>query len=400
MKQQRDKNSKHFRIGSFNVLNYKTRTKDQNADEFKDKKLKKIADFIANQEFSVIALQEVKGENTVKDLVEKTQLCNLYAYVHCEDLYKELSEKFGEKSSKEIEESGVVKSQSKGELAFVYKRSELELVTDVDFYHEISQSVNSAYARLVDGLTIAVVGCLVATSLTKDVRSKADKEGMKKKGLKRLGAGGAVLGLSKYVESKLGAGKVSEKGALKDSVKDVISAIFRPPLIAAFKSLDGRNVDIRLINIHSRFRFLETGKTDIKGRQDEMKVIAGDVFSAVKSQPTGEFRTAYTFVAGDFNLEPKHLNMEQWGLGAKRGIAQKEKSTLRLVNLKDVEDKGDEPVYETVHSYDHFIYDKDLFPKESDVEVAVLMEADEFFVGTGANKRAISDHYPIRICVD
>ena len=359
-----------------------------------------MADLIANQKFSVIALQEVKGENTVKDLVEKTQLCNSYAYVHCEDLYKELSEKFGEKSSKEIERTGVVKSQSGGELAFVYKRSELELVTDVDFYHEISQGVNSAYARLIDGLAIAVVGCLAATPLTKEAKSNADKEESIKNGSGRLGTGGAVLGLSRYVESKLGVGKVNEKGSLKDSVKEVISAIFRPPLIAAFKSLDGRNIDIRLINIHSRFSFQKTGISDIKGRQDEMKALAGDIFSAVKSQPTGEFRTAYTFVAGDFNLEPKHLDMEQWGLGAKRGVAQKEKSTLKLVNSKEVEDNGDEPIYETVHSYDHFIYDKDLFPKESDVEVAILKEANEFFVGTGANRRAISDHYPIQICVD
>lgn len=391
---------KNFQIGSFNLQNLKTNVGNEKCAGYKEEKTKRIAQIIRENRMAICALQEIQSPETVDEIIK--YLGPSYAKVHCADLYKALSEKYGIKSSVEAARCGIADSQKRGELAFVYNTQDVLLHADIGFYKEISDHVYLQYERFIEMLSIAVVGALAVIGSRKEDTEKAklDKE---EEPDRDIVVGGVVVSGALCSAAKGAVEKCRDNNAEKiEKIKEVITAVFRPPLIAAFDRASDTGAQVRLINIHSRYRF---PKNSTAFRQQELAIILGDVFHFVNSKRTGHNETAFTLVAGDYNLEPEKVR-EVFALPIvveskdDLEIRQDAKSTVSLKNKKDVEEKGSDPELTLVHSYDHFVFDKRLLPKLSDVETSVLEDEKTFLVDTDRGKRTLSDHYPVVLGTD
>lgn len=393
---------KNFKIGSFNLQNLKTNVGNEKCAGYKDEKTKRIAKIIRENRMAICALQEIQSPETVDELLK--YLGPGYAKVHCADLYKALSEKYGIKSAVEATRCGIADSQKRGELAFVYNTQDVLLHADIGFYKEISDHVYLLYERFIEMVAIAVVGALAVTGSRKDDAGKDESEKDKAEESDRdMVVGGVVVSGALCAAAKGAVEKCRDNNAEKtEKIKEVVTEVFRPPLIAAFDRVSDTGAQVRLINIHSRYRF---SKNSTAFRQQELAIILGDVFHFVNSKRTGHNETAFTFVAGDYNLEPAKVK-DVFTMPIVREhkddleVRQESKSTVSLKNKKDVDEKGADPELKLVNSYDHFVFDKRLLPKLTDVETSVLEDEDTFLLDTDRGKRTLSDHYPVILGTD
>lgn len=369
---------------------------------YKEEKARRIAAIIRESRIAICALQEIKSPETVDEVLK--YLGSDYSKVHCADLYKALADKYGVKSSSDAATSGIANSQARGELAFVYNTHEVLLHTDLGFYRAISDHVYLAYERFIDVLAGAVVGALAGLgSSTGEDETGASGTAGDLSGHDDIVVGGVVVSRALCATAKSQVEKCRDNNAEKtEKIKEVLAAVFRPPLIAAFDRVSGSGAQVRIVNIHSRYRF-PTQSTAF--RQQELGIILGNVFHFVNSLRTGRNETAFTFVAGDYNLEPEKVR-EVFALPIVAGVEgalevrQDEKSTLSLRNKEEVDKNGANPELKQVHSYDHFVFDKRLLPKHTDVETTVVADAEIFLVDTDRGKRTISDHFPVILGTD
>lgn len=158
----------------------------------------------------------------------------------------------------------------------------------------------------------------------------------------------------------------------------------REPVCARFVPVDFKlNCEIRLINIHIKHGGNDSAKF-IDERKEECNLAKGVIYQTVNKSPAGKdgsFRSIFTIVLGDYNLDCDICN--QCGDGMVRTFQDGE-TTLKI----------SEPGYH--RSYDHFSYDA-----ESSVpcgEPTSIDAVNRYFYGDFASyRKKISDHIPIKL---
>lgn len=374
-------------IASFNVLNFKTDSKSGRNKEFKQEKIRRIGSIIRDQQFDIVALQEIQSEDSVRQIVDfLNQGGTIYKYKHCNSIYEELSGEFE------------FKSGLHSELAFIWDSRTVELDEDLVVYKGIHDRLLRAIDAFFTSATgvissILAVGALV---LDKDAAAKDEEEKKKRKGRSDLMGGGALI--------LAGGGSVAHY-ELKDEIEGVLRNTLRPPLVGLFRRVGtgaSSNTQIRVINVHAQFGKTKYDKIGgVKLRKMEVGFVLGDIFKIVDSQTSGEYITPRTIVAGDFNLSLANVKSVINDLNAQGELVacQDAETTLTLINRKEVEEDGQPPEYEVANDYDHFVFRSDCW---SDKDATIVRDDDTFFIGQKGSQeyKPISDHYPIEISTE
>ena len=402
------------KIGSFNVLNLKVDVSNKSSQEkenFKRLRIQKIAELIKEQEFAIVALQEIQSCETVKQIVtELNQNGMFWDFVHCDRVYGELSN-YSTPGQKMLED--------RAELAFVFDSRKLDFIKDFVFYKGVHERFLSAIQWCVSALLEVAAAGMVASSLSDDSeRERENKSGethnSKTKTMQSAvkGAGTATTGLA-AVGAWFGMDKFKEKS--RKQIESFLRKTLRPPLVALFKPLSsGRNVQLRFINMHSQFSY---EKTPVKARQTESRFVLQHIFHIVNTQRVLSLSnlnaTAFTLAAGDFNLTKRQLDEVIRRRSVKDvepdlAVLQAHPSTIRCTNKNEVTSgKAAEYKYEfTSHDYDHFVLDGKLWGTDN-VPVrtkcnGVVMNLDILRPKHADNphREAISDHHPIVISTE
>lgn len=374
-------------IASFNVLNFKTDSKSGRNKEFKQEKIRRIGSIIRDNEFDIVALQEIQSEDSVRQIVDfLNQGGSVYKYKHCNSIYEELSGEFQ------------FKSGLHSELGFVWDSRTVELDENLVVYKGIHDRLLRAIDSFVTSAT-GVISTLLGTgamALGNVVDSKDEEEKKKRKDEAGLLGGSALL--------VAGGGSVAHC-KLRDEIEGVLRNTLRPPLVGLFRRVGAgasTNTQIRVINVHTQFGKTKYDKIGgVKLRKMEVGFVLGDIFKIVDSQTSGEYITPRTIVAGDFNLSLANVKSVIKDLNAQGELVacQSAETTLTLINRKEVEEEDKPPEYEVANDYDHFVFRSDCW---SDKDAAIVRDDDTFFVGKKGSQeyKPISDHYPIEIATE
>lgn len=399
-----------MKIGSFNVLNLKTDVKSESSSEkekFKRVRIESIADIIRKKEYAVVALQEIQSLKTIKEIVKVLNGdINKWACVHCDEVYEDLN-RYSLPGTKPLE--------NRAELAFIYDTTKVEFIMDYVFYkgiHERFLTAVQSFITVLLGMFSVGLGAKAILGHDEDQEEVQDDEKKKKSNKKNIvyGPGAAVVSLS-AVAAWFGMDQVKEHE--HDKVSDFLAQTLRPPLVALFKPLTSgdRNIQLRMINAHSQFSY---DKAPIKARQLEAEFLFGQIFHIVNTQRVLSVKnlnaTAFTILAGDFNLTLKQLDKVALDKKIKEvepslKVLQKSPSTIVCLNKNEVE-TGDASEYLygfTGHDYDHFVFDKDMWG-----EGTIIPDKEgAMYIGTLTPKhkdnphlKAISDHHPIILETD
>lgn len=160
----------------------------------------------------------------------------------------------------------------------------------------------------------------------------------------------------------------------------------REPILARFVPVDFKlNFEMRLVNVHIKHGGDDSAKS-IDTRKYECSLAKGIIYEMVDKPPTGKdgsFRSVFTVVLGDYNLDCDACN--QCGPEIVRTF-QDEKTTLKASEL--------EPGYK--NSYDHFSYRVDSTePRSTPYRIdAVRRYFNGDFKGY---RKKVSDHVPVKL---
>lgn len=402
-----------FTIGTFNVRNFKTKaTGETDPKDFKNIRAERVAELIRSSKMSIVALQEVKSAETVEYICRCLNKDNKdgghYQYRHCASIYKSI-----------LEEEGLrMKSphESRGELAYIWDDRVVELSRGESvkvIYKGIEERMAHQWDVFVASAAMIFVGANRAYSAMCRKKKKPDGAEISTD-LTSIGAGFAVAG-------QLGVTPTGEETTSKEKAESMLRKLLRPPLIAIFSMKNDRNKQIRLINVHLRFGVRQCddareGESESKLakrlRKEELSFAARNLFEIVDSQRGGGNESQHTLLLGDMNLLPnevedvlKRKSFKQHNLNLE--VHQKEKTTVKLINGKDVEN-GKDPVYDVANSYDHFIFKSDIWkPKASTETSTSVVRLDSVFYAKRVDKKGlrkikypISDHLPVVISTD
>lgn len=162
--------------------------------------------------------------------------------------------------------------------------------------------------------------------------------------------------------------------------------MYREPVCARFVPVDFKlNFEMRLVNVHIKHGGDDSAKS-IDTRKYECSLAKGIIYEMVDKPPTGKdgsFRSVFTVVLGDYNLDCDACN--QCGPEIVRTF-QDEKTTLKASEL--------EPGYK--NSYDHFSYRVDSTePRSTPYRIdAVRRYFNGDFKGY---RKKVSDHVPVKL---
>ena len=369
-------------------MNLKTDSKSVGNEAFKQEKVKRIASMIRERRFDIVALQEIQSDDSVCQIVNALNQGGVtYKYRHCNSIYEDLSGDFEFKA-------GIHR-----ELAFIWDTRSVELDEDLVVYKGIHDRLLRALDAFVSSATLWIVALLSAGAVAlggKD-EDRGDEGTQKKlKGAAKVMGGGALL-----------AGGIGTAAhfELRDEIEGVLRNTLRPPLVGLFRRVGtgaSSNTQIRVINVHAQFGKTKYDKIGgVKLRKLETGFVLGDLFEIVDSQTSGEHLTPRTIVAGDFNLSLANVKSVIEKLKGREQLtaSQGAKTTLTLVNRKEVEKENKAPEYAVASDYDHFVFRSDCWNEK---EARPVRDDDILFVGKRGSRdyKPISDHYPIEITTE
>lgn len=172
--------------------------------------------------------------------------------------------------------------------------------------------------------------------------------------------------------------------------------LIRPPLIGRFIPTGGMApfVEFRIINTHIYFGGTSSG--NILERHREYQKLSGKIYTKIAQQRDGNFRPAYTFIAGDYNL---HKIACETSLGALKDSEfemccfQEHPTTLKK---NDEQDVNNSDVRYTNNDYDHFTCSS----RESEyLHYVCRIDAPSVYCGQDFKlyNDKVSDHVPVKL---
>lgn len=365
-----------LKIGSFNIKNLKKQSQNTSSldKRFKEEKVKRIANIIRNEEFDIIALQEVLDEEAASLIQEHLGIH--YGHCHCDSLYDTL------KSNGYISKSG---NALESDYGFIWNKEKVDLCAEPEVYREIENQAKKAMADFLNDTIIAIVN--------NDNDAEDDNRPI-------LPCRNMFATLEEY----------------KKQIQNILQKSLRPPLVACFRPANyWKNLrwEIRVINAHVQFGLTNMEKQEAQYQKElkeslgetfshscfvrnmrlrEIKFLQGALYTAVNTKRFGDFRSVYTLLAGDFNLNIEHIRTLQddneFKIACERHkiiTVQEKKSTLS----KKEDSQGN---FSYSNSYDHFAFDESRITGY-DAEPIDLIKDSIFFI----EEDPISDHVPIRI---
>ncbi len=321
------------KTGSFNLMNFRLNMDKERDDE---KAAKHFAEIIKKEKFDIIALQEIKTPGALAGIMK--HLGASFDGIHSTTLKNEVNASCFNPSD---------------EYAFIWSKEKISFVNDPQFYRKLYEKVSSTWDSYL---------AFQIKEMTNNPDS-IDEETQK------------IIGGPVNIHNIEGLSKF-------------IGQVFRPPLICAFRPAGfWKNLfwELRIINTHVLF-----GKQGILSRLEELSLIKGRIHTSVNSFRTGDFRSVYTLIAGDYNL-----NISQASSIVKNAswenhemiTVQPYKTTLRQDEAP--EQAGDDRYYS--ENYDHFSYDANRV-------AGIAMNAQRIgFENFKVHRNEISDHVPISI---
>ena len=379
-----------FHIGSYNLKTFNTKVKTD--PKFKANKIEKFAQVIRDENFQIIALQEVQRDKTVMDILSAVAGCyavprannigyeaGKYAAIHCESIYQEISSEYGLKID--------TAKHRYGELAFIWNKDSMDIDVGSRSVVNIYKEIEEQRQKFVDGLVNAIVAVIVGAVAAKAVRKDEDE--------KSQAVDKAILGVAAV--GKAGGGTLS-KTLIENQVEAIVRSTLRPPLVGVFtlKGKGDSKRQLRLINVHAQFG--ETKFDKICGEQirvTEANFLMNKLFPAVRDMRGGDNEMAETLMLGDFNVEYEDMRLAKGNANVQ--IVQSRPSTIGVANKEEYE-QGKDPVVEYKSNYDHFVFGSEstMWNPESGIDVVQPKNSWLLAYNPENNRREfISDHLPI-----
>ena len=398
------------KICSFNLWNLQSRVAGKDSDpKFRTQRIKRVADLIARNLFSVIVLQEVKTPATVNDicrLINESAGFGRYNGVHCADAYEQIIGNNGYRGKTNT-------TLKRAELAFIWDSRVFEPACD-DYakvvYKGIDDNINHAYDAFFVSAAALIVGGMRYWNKKKEEKKQIRHEAVIDESA--LVAAGLAIDANNH-----SASKVVEWS--KDETEKWLRQNLRPPFVLLLNFRNDRNKQLRLINVHLQFgltpvdeqeRWKEETQSALKLRirQQEVRLLAQNeenIFDIVNSQRSGGHETALTIIAGDFNLNVAQVKTDATGnpnVPLDMVVAQTKNSSISLKAAADTEEHK-KVLCPTVNSYDHFLFKSDVWSADN----AKVLDSPDPLIDDGfyAEKvvegktvlHPISDHLPVVI---
>ena len=399
-----------IKICSFNLWNLQSHVAGKDSDpKFRTQRVKKVADLIARNLFSVVVLQEVKTPDTVNDLcrlINENAGFGRYSGVHCSNAYDKIfgKGKFSGKTNTTLK---------RAELAYIWDTRIFEPACD-DFakvvYKGIDDSINHAY-----DVFFASVAALIAGGMRYWNRKNDEKKQIKHEAV----IDGGVLAATGWAidANNHSASKVVEWN--DEKTEKWLRQNLRPPFVLLLNFRNDKKKQLRLINVHLQFGLTsadvdERQENETKAaqklriRQDEVKLLTQNdenIFDIVNSQRSGGYETALTMIAGDFNLSIDQLKADATGnpnVPLDMIVAQVKNSSISLTAAADTAEHK-KVLCPTVNSYDHFLFKSDVWSADNAkvLDSPDPLSDDGFFAEKVVKGKTvlhpISDHLPVVI---
>lgn len=405
------------KICSFNLWNLQSHVVGKDSDpKFRTQRIKKVADLIARNLFSVVVLQEVKTPETVNDicrLINESAGFGRYNGVHCSNAYAEI---FGDGKY-----SGKTNTTLKrAELAYIWDTRVFEPACD-DFAKVVYTGIDNSINHLYDVFFVSAAALIVGGMRYLN-KKKAGKKRIKREAVidgSAFTAAGLAIDANNH-----SASKVVEWGVRE--TQEWLRQNLRPPFVLLLNFRNDKKKQLRLINVHLQFGLTATDQEDcrkgesqaaheLRIRQQEVRLIAQNkgtngkskecIFDIVNSQRSGGHETALTIIAGDFNLSIEQIQKDADGVANVANdmvVAQSKNSSISLKAAADT--KEHKKVWcQAVNSYDHFLFKSDVWSAGN----AKVLDSPDPLIDDGfyAEKvvkgktvlHPISDHLPVVI---
>ena len=398
------------KICSFNLWNLQSHVAGKDSDpKFRAQRIKKVADLIARNLFSVVVLQEVKTPDTVNDicrLINESAGLGRYNGVHCADAYERI---FGENGY-----SGKTNTTLKrAELAFIWDSRVFEPASD-DFakivYTGIDNSIHHVYDVFFASVAALFVGGMRYWNKKKDDKDKIRHEAVIDESA--LAATGLAIDANNH-----SASKVVEWS--KDETEEWLRQNLRPPFVLLLNFRNDKNKQLRLINVHLQFGLTSVDEEErqkdetqsalkLRIRQQEVRLLTQNdenIFDIVNSQRSGGHETTLTIIAGDFNLSVAQVKADTTGnpnVPLDMIVAQTKNSSISLKAAADTEENK-KVLCPTVNSYDHFLFKSDVWSADNAkvLDSPDPLSDDGFYAEKVVKGKTvlhpISDHLPVVI---
>lgn len=379
------------KIGSFNMHGMGNRL-----DQEKEQRIEKISKILKDEDFDLIALQEIQSPDAVNRIASGL---GGFKSCHCHDLYMELKDRGFKNMNDKI---------LRPEYAFIWNPKVLELERDPEIYKGISERMSMLFDAYVGAIAAMIAGILFGMEAKKTARKedrKDDKQEDKREDtglLKTL----SCLGLGGLVSATLAASNPimpaddTRREKVKRHISDTLQKTLRPPLIGIFKKPSSKifgEKEIRIIDMHAFFG--DMSRNNIELREKELDFVLGDIFDVVATQRDGKWRSPTTIVAGDYNMSLAEIQRLEFGrylrwIHRNRLFAtgQGELSTVSIANKEEVL-QGKPPLIKYNSDYDHFSYDASNFIKGDPVFSRFNCTNENFI----AKDKLISDHVPVKL---
>lgn len=338
-----------YKIGSFNVLNFhctndkKIRNDKQAAEHF--------CRIIKKESFDIIALQEIKKEIALKCLLDL--LGQEYDGMHSSQL-------------RTIMNSIWLPAE---EYAFVWKKKRVECISDPKFFSTIYDKISRHWESFID---LRFDNALDNPEFIDDDFRRA------------ISASSPSLSHLRW-DRPFGT-------STQEALRQAFRSLIRPPMVCGFRPAWPWSLlhwELRIINTH----ILYGNKALVQPRIEELAHVKGKIHTTVNTARFGDYRSVYTLVAGDYNLElaelGNQLNSSQFKADCEKHdmvSVQEKKTTLCKFNA-DSPHNSDEDCYS--ENYDHFSYDK--IRADSIVKNVYRVDFEDF----KTHRNEISDHVPI-----
>ena len=387
-----------FSIGSFNVLHFQSETEVTIEDrDYKLEKVKRIAHIIRNENIAIMCLQECMKKPNMPCAADRIvgflnggMPYGRYECIHCADLYDQLKD-YGYKFRSQHE--------SAGEYAFIWDKSRVTFAKNrgaAIVYNAISDAITKGLdAAIAVGASAIIAGDFILRRQNEQKKESKHARNGEQDGKEKwfVPAGTGIVA----------AGAISANQMVADERKEAISAmlkaVLRPPFVGLFTLNNDTNKQLRIINVHTQWsKIAGEAVSGVAARRMELQYLLDVVFPSVDTQRSGFFDTAFTVMAGDFNMCAHEIEALKALLPASGNlnVLQVNSSKPMLTNPIEVEQRKEYPNYEPNpgKDYDHFVVNRSCW-SESGTRVA--SDNDSFFIYDGFAKRTISDHYPVKL---
>ena len=388
-----------FSIGSFNVLHFQSETGATIEDrDYKLEKAKRIAHIIRDENIAIMCLQECMKKPNMPCAADRiVGFLNggipygRYECIHCADLYDQLKD-YGYKFRSQHE--------STGEYAFIWDKSRVTLAKNRGAAI-VYNAINDAITKGLDvAISIEAFAIIAGDLILRRQDERKDKESKQARNGEQEGMGKWFVPVGTGIVT---AGAISANQMVADERKEAISAmlkaVLRPPFVGLFTLNNDANKQLRVINVHTQWsKIVGEAVSGSAARRIELQFLLDVVFPAVDTQRSGFFDTAFTVMAGDFNMRAHEIEALKDLLPGSDNlnVLQVNSSKPMLTNPTEVEQRKEYPNYapNPGKDYDHFVVNRSCW-SESGTRVA--SDNDSFFIYDGFAKRTLSDHYPVKL---